>query len=209
MKRLAGAVAPTLGVCILYAAIASVVHAAPQVIEFESNGLKYQTLTRSGVTVMCAVLPARLREFAIIQISVANGSAGPYVIRPEDFSFARADGRVVRAASADTVVRMISQRGARSDILSLTQIYEAALYGHPKMRSTNGYEQRRQAALMFGPTKIRAAAAASAVALVATKLLPGQSTDGAVFIPIEASRPLGPGHLVVKTNTDTFEFNSE
>ena len=32
-------------------------HAHAQVIEFESNGLKYQTLTRSGVTVMFAIMP--------------------------------------------------------------------------------------------------------------------------------------------------------
>jgi len=31
-----------------------------QVIEFESNGLKYQTLTRSGVTVMFAIMPQHL-----------------------------------------------------------------------------------------------------------------------------------------------------
>jgi hypothetical protein len=74
------------------------------------------------------------------------------------------------------------------------------------MKSTNGFETRRQAALAFGPSKLRAAATASAVALVQTKLAPGESTDGAVFLPIEA-KALGAAHLQVRTNTDVFDFN--
>jgi hypothetical protein len=55
---------------------------------------------------------------------------------------------------------------------------------------------------------MRAAAAASVLALVQTKLAPGESTDGAVFFPSDG-KPLGPGRLIVRTNTDTFEFNPE
>ena len=55
-----------------------------QVIEFEHNGLKYQTLTHSGVTVMYAHLAAHVKEYSIIQVSVSNGSAGPYTIRPPE-----------------------------------------------------------------------------------------------------------------------------
>ena len=51
--------------------------AGAQVIEFESRGLKYQTLTRSGVTIMFAPLASHLREYTILQIAVSNGSAGP------------------------------------------------------------------------------------------------------------------------------------
>src|SRR5690242_985055 len=80
--------------------------ASAQVIEFESNGLKYQTLTRSGVTVMWAHLPMQLREYNVIQVAVSNGSGGPYVIRPEDFSFVLADGRTVRASAAARVVNL-------------------------------------------------------------------------------------------------------
>ena len=50
---------------------------------------------------------------------------------------------------------------------------------------------------------MKAAAAASALAFVQTKLTPGESTDGAVFFD---GKSLGAGHLVVRTNTDTFEF---
>jgi hypothetical protein len=73
---------------------------------------------------------------------------------------------------------------------------------------TNGYEQRRLAALSMGSTKLKAAGIASALALVQTKLAPGESTDGAVFFPTEG-KPLGSGRLVVRTNTDVFEFNEE
>jgi hypothetical protein len=182
--------------------------ARPQVIEFESNGLKYQTLTRSGVTLMFALLPSRLRSYAIIQVAVANGSEAPYIIRPEDFTFIRADGVPMRAAAAASVVQMLEEKGGRSDVLKLVTSYEESLYGIPKMRSTNGYEQRRQAALIAGPSKFRAAAAASALALVQTKLAAGDSSDGAVFFPT-GGKALGPGHLVVRTTTDTFEFKAE
>src|SRR5215472_17227052 len=87
-----------------------------QVIEFESNGLKYLTLTRSGVTVMFAILPQHLHEYATIQVAVSNGSAGSYVIRPEDFTYVRTDGVVLRATSARTVINMLSEKGTGSDV---------------------------------------------------------------------------------------------
>ena len=51
-----------------------------------------------------------------------------------------------------------------------------------KYKATNGYEQRRQSALAeFTSTRINSRGRGSAIALVQTKLGPGQSTDGAVF----------------------------
>ena len=44
-------------------------------------------------------------------------------------------------------------------------------------------------------------------AMVQTKLAPGESTDGAVFFPSDG-KPLGPGYLVVRTNTDVFHFGT-
>jgi len=44
-----------------------------QIIDFESNGLRYKTLTKSGVTVMFAYLPSRVKEYSIMQVSVSNG----------------------------------------------------------------------------------------------------------------------------------------
>jgi hypothetical protein len=196
------------GVCSL-ALLLMYPRAYAQVIEYESNGLKYQTLTKSGVTIMFAVLPSHLHEYTTIQAAVSNGSEGPYVIRPEDFTYVRDGNAPVRAAPALTVVAMLQRKGSGSDVIKLVASYEAGVYGNVHLRSTtNGYEQRRLGALTMGSNKLRAAATASALALVQTKLAPGQSTDGAVFFPTEG-KPLGPGRLVVRTNTDVFEFNPE
>jgi len=197
MKRL-------LGACIL--ALPLLYHCAQaQVIEFESNGLKYQTLTKSSVTVMFAHMPAHLHEYAILQVGVSNGSPGPYMIRPEDFEYIRSDGTVIRATPTRTVIAMLFQKGSGNDVIKLVTSYEASVYGNQHFKSTNGYEARRQAALAMSATKVRAAATASALALVQSRLSPGESTDGAVFFATEG-KPLGAGHLVVRTNTDTFEF---
>jgi hypothetical protein len=182
--------------------------ARAQVIEFESNGLKYQTLTRSGVTVMFAIMPQHLRDYAILQVAVSNGSKAPYVIRPEDFTFVRPDGVVLRAAGARIVVGMLEQKGSASDVIKLVTSYENSIYGNQHLKSTNGYEQRRQSVLAMGSVKLKAAAAASAIAMVQTKLMPGESTDGAVFFAIEG-KILGPGHVVVRTNTDIFDFTTD
>ena len=65
-----------LGVCgLALVLLSSRAHA--QAIEYESNGLKYQTLTRSGVTIMYAVLPSHLHEYTTIQVAVSNGPRGP------------------------------------------------------------------------------------------------------------------------------------
>jgi hypothetical protein len=191
----------------LAVAFALLLPARAQVIEFESNGLKYQTLTRSGVTVMWATLPMQLHEYTVIQVAVSNGSGGPYVIRPEDFSFVRSDGAAVRASAARTVVAMFYRKGSSSDVIKLVTAYEASVYGNPNFKSTNGYEQRRQGALAMTSTKVRAAATASALAMVQTKLAPGESTDGAVFFPTDG-KPMGPGRLLVRTNTDVFDFGT-
>jgi hypothetical protein len=196
MKRLLGGL--VLGLALVGAAGA-------QVIEFESNGLKYQTLTRSAVTVMWAQLPTQLHNFTIVQVAVSNGSTGTYTIRPEDFHFVRQDGTTVNATPARDIVNMLSQKGSGNDVIKLVTAYEASVYGNSHFRSTNGYEQRRQAALAMTSTKFRAAATASALAMAQIKLGAGDSTDGAVFFPTDG-KPLGPGHMVVRTNTDVFNF---
>jgi len=180
-----------------------------QVIEFESNGLKYQTLTKRGLTLMVAQLPGHVREFTILQVAVSNGSPGPYTIRPEDFSYKKDDGTELHAWPARDVVQLLREKGGRGDVMKLVSAYETALYGIPHMRVANAYESRRQAALAeVASTKLKAAAAASAIAFVQTKLMPGESTDGAVFFGAEG-KAFGPGRLIVRTNTDVFEFQAE
>ena len=193
-----------LGVCAI--AVAMLPRAPAQVIEFEQNGLKYQTLTKSGVTVMFAMMPSHLHEYAIIQVAVSNGAQGPYIIRPEDFTYFRSEASPIRAAAARDVILMLEQRGTGNDAIKMVTAYENAIAGNSHLKSTNGYEQRRQAALAMGSVRLKAAAAASALAMVQTKLAAGESTDGAVFFPTEG-KPLGPGKLIVRTNTDVFEFN--
>ena len=62
--------------------------------------------------------------------------------------------------------------------------------------------------MALGSTKLKAASAASAIALVTTKLAPGQSTDGAVFYPSKG-KPLGSGRLIVNAAGEIFEFPVE
>lgn len=194
--------------CATIAFLASVA-AFAQVIEFESNGLKYQTLTRSGVTVMYAHMPSAVRDYSILQVAISNGGSSVSVIKPEDFVYHRMDGLALRAAGAKEVVSLLVEKGTRNDVIKLVSAYEAALYGIHRMRSTNGYEVRRQNALAeVSSTRLKAAAAASAIAFVQTKLTPGQSTDGAVFLPSDG-RALGGGRLVVTTTVGVFEFNPE
>ncbi|WP_321476302.1 hypothetical protein [uncultured Paludibaculum sp.] len=177
-----------------------------QAIEFESNGLKYQTLTRSGLTVMFAPLPANLKEYAVLQVAISNGSPSARTVKPDDFRFVRSDGTVVPATPARNVVMQFLQRGGRNDVIKLVGTYEVGLYGLSRFQSTNGYEQRRQAALAeVGSSKIKAAAAASAIVLVATKLGAGESTDGALFFETQG-RPLGAGKLMAVIGVERYEF---
>jgi hypothetical protein len=158
---------------------------------------------------MFAPMPTHVRDYAILQVAISNGSPIAWSIRPEDFRFERAGGTSIQASPARTVVNTLMEKAGRGDVMKLVLAYEAGLYGNSEMHSTNGYEVRRQNAIAeIGSTKLKAAAAASAIALVTTKLAPGQSTDGAVFYPNQG-KPLGAGHLIVNTAGETFDFPVE
>jgi hypothetical protein len=179
---------------------------AGQAIEFDSGGLKYQTLTREGLTIMWAELPSQLRDFTVLQIAVSNGSPSTRTVKPEDFRLETQGLPVIPAIPARDVVQGFLQRGGRSDVVKLVSTYELGLYGLSRFNSTSGYEQRRQAALAeVDSTRLKAAAAASAIVLVATKLKPGESTDGAVFFRTQG-RSIGPGKLVATPGSERFEF---
>ena len=179
-----------------------------QVLEFESGGLKYKALTRGGVTIMFAPLPTHVLGYTILQVAISNGSPVSWSFKPEDFRFERDGGQRIQAVSAGTVVKQLLDHASRGDVGRLITAYEAALFGNAHVRSTNGYESRRQDYLAVGSTKLKAAAAASAIALVTTKLSPGQSTDGAVFYP-SGGKPLGSGRLIVNAAGEMFEFPVE
>jgi hypothetical protein len=190
--------------------LAMAASAAPaQVIEFYSNGLKYLTLTKSGLTVMYAEMPLLIRGYAVLQVAVINGTDEIQVVQPVQFSYETADRRILRATGENEVIAELQQHGGRNEVIKLVTAYERALSGAERIRSNNGYEQRRQAALaMGGPAGLRAAAAASAIAFVRTRLRPKDSTDGAVFF-FNEGKPLGAGVLRAQIGDEVFEFRSE
>jgi hypothetical protein len=181
-----------------------------QVIEYEVNGLKYQTLSRKGLTIIVTRMPNHVAGFGLFQISVSNGSEIYWTVQPEDFSYVRPEVSAT-AISAGQVVDVLLDKGSHSDVIKLVTSYESLLYGIPHMRSTNGYEQRRQGAMTYGiNAKLKAAATASAIALAHTRLAPGQSTDGSIFIPLPHDlETLTGGRLVFKNYDETFEFNPD
>ncbi len=194
---------------IILLAVSAICSVSAQVVAFESNGLKYQTLTQGGVTLMWAPLHANLHEYRIIEVAVSNGSEKPRLVSPEDFTFVRADGATLRAESAKAVVDYMLDHASPNDVMKLISTYENTLNNMAQYRSTNGYEERRQAALtQFGQPRLKAGAAASAIAFVRTKLDPGDATDGAVFFT-SPHKSLGKGRLIVHTAGQTFEFDSE
>ena len=177
-----------------------------QVIEFESAGLKYQALTKDGLTIMIAPLQANVRDYTVLQVAISNGSRTTVVVRPEDFLYTPEAGSEVAALPARTVVNSLINRASKSDVVKLVNAYESGLYGNTQYRSTNGFDYRRQNALTdFTSTRLKAAATASALAFVQTKLAPGQSTDGAVFYLL-GGKPLGSGILRVQAGGFVFEF---
>ncbi len=184
--------------------------ALAQVIEYEANGEKYQTLSRRGLTVMLTHLPAQVAGYALIQVSVANGSTIHWTIKPEQFSYVRA-GAGINALSADAVVNVMLSHASTGDVIKLITSYERALYAIPNMRTNNGYEARRQDALAFGGSaKLKAAAAASAITLAQVRLAPGESTDGAVFLHLPKDlKTLTGGRVVLVSEGETFEFNPD
>ncbi len=176
--------------------------------EFQSHGIEYEALTHNGITVMFATLPPHIKEYNVVQLTVTNGSLVSWTAKPSDFSFVRQNGTVLPSVSADVVVESLLERASASDVIKLQLLYEDSIYGLANFRSTNGYEQRRQAGMaQFVNKGFRAAAAASAITMVSTKLKPGDSTDGAVFFENKTrEKALGPGHLLAKTCGETFSF---
>ena len=189
-------------------ALMSYLCASAQIIDFESGGLHYKTLTKGGVTVMFAGLPKHVHEYSILQVAISNGSPVAWVVKPEDFSYQTQDGPVLPAVPALSVVTSLLDKGSRHDVVKLVTTYEAGVYGNIKMHTTNGYESRRQSALAETTVKIKAAAAASAIVLVQARLQPGESTDGALFFAGNG-KPLGPGTLIVHVAGEVYQFPSD
>jgi hypothetical protein len=181
-----------------------------QVIEYEVNGMKYQTLSHQGLTVIVTRMPNHVAGFGLVQVSISNGSDKYWTVDPEGFSYVRPDASA-KGISAGQVVDVLLDKGSHTDVVKLVNSYENALYAIPHMRTNNGYEQRRENAMTIGiNARLKAAATASAIALAQTRLAPGQSTDGSVFIPLTHElKTLAGGHLVFRAANETFEFNPD
>lgn len=179
--------------------------AAAQVIQFESNGMAYQVLTREGLTLMCAPMPFKTSRYAVMHIAVSNGSRETWQVDAEDFVFEYIDGTRVRAVTEDRVVGEFFRTAGRSELLKLQTAYEKALYNNQYIRPNNSYEKRRLSALAFGPKGLKASAAAAAITFVSGKVGPGDSTDGALFFPT-SGRHLGQGRIVANLGPVSFEF---
>jgi hypothetical protein len=184
--------------------------AIAQVIEYESNGAKYQTLSRRGLTVIITHLPVEVAGYAMLQVSVANGSDIHWTVKPEQFEYVR-PGETINAIPSDDVVNVMLAHASSNDVIKLMTSYEKALYAIPNMRTNNGFEARRQASLAFGGSaKLKAAAAASALMLAQSRLAPGESTDGAVFLHLPKEiKSLTGGRVVLRSEGETFEFNPD
>jgi hypothetical protein len=184
--------------------------AAAGPIDFESHGMHYEALTKSGITVMFAPLPPHVKDYNIVQVTVTNGSPVSWTVKPSDFSFTRHDGTVLQTISSDEVVSSLLDKASRADVIKLQLLYESSIYALSNFRSTNGYEQRREAAMaQFVNARFKAAAAASAITLIPTKLKPGDSTDGAVFFENRTKeKGLGSGRLVAHTCGEIFFFET-
>jgi len=148
--------------------------------------------------------------FGLIQVSISNGGQTYRTVRPKDFAYVRSEASS-QALDAGNVVDMLLGKANSADVIKLVTSYESALYGIPNMRTNNGYEQRRQNFMAYGmPARLKAAATASALALNDTRLAPGQSTDGAVFIPLRHDfKTLSGGRIVFRCDGETFEFNPD
>lgn len=178
-----------------------------QIIEFRSNGLKYQALTRQGLTVMWARMPLAIEGYGVAQVALNNGSGEIWNVKPTDFFYITEDGRRLQAVSENVVVYDLFRHAGHSTVMKLQSAYERALYGNQHIRSSNGYEQRRLNAAAMGPKGVKAAAAASAITFVASTLAPGDSTDGAVFFR-NGGRQLGGGRVHAVINGQEFEFEA-
>ena len=178
-------------------------------IDFESHGLHYLAMTKNGITVSFAALPPHIKEYNVVQVTITNGSLVSWTVKAEDLEFDRHDGVVLPPSSADQVVATLLDKAGRNDVIKLQLLYESSIYALSNYRSTNGYEQRREAAMaQFVNVRFKAAAEASAILLVTTKLRPGDSTDGAVFFKnATKDKTLGAGRLVVHACGETFDFD--
>src|SRR5690242_917768 len=134
---------------VLAAALCAVALVPAQVIEYEVNGLKYQTLSRGGLTVIMTRMSEHVAGFGLVQVSISNGSDHYWTVAPTDFSYVRAEISS-KGISAGEAVDVMLDKGSHADVVKLVTTYENNLYAVPHMKSTNGYEKRREGMMSYG-----------------------------------------------------------
>ena len=100
---------------------------------------------------------------------------------PEDFLYRPDPVTEIPALPARTVVSSLIDRASKGDVMKLVTLTRAASTVIPNTSHQRARAARQSASNGIHLYTIKAAATASAIALVQTKLAPGQSTDGAVF----------------------------
>jgi hypothetical protein len=103
---------------VILAMLANTAAPAQQIIDFESGGLKYHAMTRNGITVMFSVLATRIRDYAILQMAISNGSPISWTVKPEDCTFEKSNGQKIQGLAARTVVNGLIDKAGRGDVIS-------------------------------------------------------------------------------------------
>src|SRR5580658_8112698 len=111
----------------LTAALLLAAAAFAQVIEYEANGEKYQTLSHRGLTVIINHLPVQVAGYGLIQVSISNGSQMYWTVKPEDFAYVRG-ADTISALTADDVVNVMLAHASANDVVKLITSYEKSLY---------------------------------------------------------------------------------
>src|SRR6185437_9663422 len=104
-----------------------------QVIEYQADGQRYQTLSHNGLTVIITHLPTQIAGYGLFQVSIANGSQIHWTVKPEEFEYVRGS-ETIHAIGADEVVNVMLQHASGSDVIKLITSYEKSLYAIPNMR---------------------------------------------------------------------------
>ena len=136
-------------------------------IEFTSHGLEYEALPKRASRDV-RVPAATHQRFQYYSGHRNHGSPVSWTVKPADFSFVRQDGVVLASVSADQVVESMLQKAGRNDVIKLQLLYEDSIMRYRIFaRQTDTSSAREAAMAQFVDRGFKAAAAASAITMVA------------------------------------------
>jgi len=149
----------------------------------------------------------RLQAYSIIQVAVSNGSPAPYTIRPEDFTFLPEGGGEFRRRRR---TRWWSCWGSRAGARMCSSWWPTMRRRCTECRTSAPPTATSSAAsaLMFGSSRFRAAGRGQRGGAGADQAPAGRNHGRRGVLP-HRGQASGPGRIVVRTSTDTFEFKTE